>query len=84
VEKVARQFFSQLASGLPDRAPKELWIIDESSLLGTRQMNALLHKARKAEVGRVVFVGFRLDLLPTLRSDQRLWQQAIGGLFVVT
>ena len=48
---------SLLASPLPDRAPKELWIIDESSLLGTRQMNALLHKAREAGVGRVVFVG---------------------------
>jgi hypothetical protein len=84
VEKVGRQFFSQLASGLPDRAPTELWIIDESSLLGTRQMNALLHKAREAGAGRVVFVGFRLDLLSALRSDQCLWQQAIGGLFVVT
>ena len=48
---------SLLASPLPDRAPKELWIIDESSLLGTRQMNALLHKAREAGAGRVVFVG---------------------------
>ena len=48
---------SLLASPLPDRAPKELWVIDESSLLGTRQMNALLHKAREAGAGRVVFVG---------------------------
>ncbi len=53
----SRTVASLLASPLPDRAPKELWIIDESSLLGTRQMNALLHKAREAGVGRVVFVG---------------------------
>ena len=53
----SRTVASLLASPLPDRAPKELWIIDESSLLGSRQMNALLHKAREAEVGRVVFVG---------------------------
>src|SRR5208282_5842319 len=39
----SRTVASLLASPLPDRAPKELWIIDESSLLGTRQMNALLH-----------------------------------------
>jgi conjugative relaxase-like TrwC/TraI family protein len=48
----SRTVASLLASPLPDRAPKELWIIDESSLLGTHQMNALLHKAREAEVGR--------------------------------
>jgi conjugative relaxase-like TrwC/TraI family protein len=53
----SRTVASLLASPLPDRAPKEVWIIDESSLLGTRQMNALLHKARDAGAGRVVFVG---------------------------
>jgi conjugative relaxase-like TrwC/TraI family protein len=53
----SRTVASLLASPLPDRAPEELWIIDESSLLGTHQMNALLHKAREAEVARVVFVG---------------------------
>jgi ATP-dependent exoDNAse (exonuclease V) alpha subunit len=53
----SRTVASLLAGPLPDRAPKELWIIDESSLLGSRQMNALLHKAREAEIGRVVFVG---------------------------
>ncbi len=53
----SRTVASLLASPLPDRAPKELWIIDESSLLGTRQMNALLHKARESGAARVVFVG---------------------------
>jgi conjugative relaxase-like TrwC/TraI family protein len=53
----SRTVASLLAGPLSDRASKELWIIDESSLLGTRQMNALLHKAREGEVGRVVFVG---------------------------
>lgn len=38
-------------------ARKELWIIDESSLLATRQVNGLLRKARDAEVDRIVFVG---------------------------
>ena len=53
----SRTVASLLASPLPDRAPKELWVIDESSLLGTHQMNALLHKARESGAGRVVFVG---------------------------
>ncbi|MGC1676411.1 MAG: AAA family ATPase [Candidatus Binataceae bacterium] len=53
----SRTVASLLASPRFDRAPKELWIIDESSLLGTRQMNALLHQAREAGAGRVVFVG---------------------------
>ena len=38
-------------------ARKELWIIDESSLLATRQVNGLLRKTRDAEVDRIVFVG---------------------------
>jgi ATP-dependent exoDNAse (exonuclease V) alpha subunit len=38
-------------------ARKELWIIDESSLLATRQVNGLLRKARDAEVDRIIFVG---------------------------
>ncbi len=53
----SRTVASLLASPLPDRAQKELWIVDESSLLGTRQMNAFLHKAQEAAVGRIVFVG---------------------------
>ena len=36
---------------------KQVWIIDESSLLPTRQVNRLLHKAREEGVERVVFVG---------------------------
>lgn len=40
-----------------DPARKEIWIIDESSLLATRQVNGLLRKARDAEVDRIVFVG---------------------------
>jgi len=36
---------------------QELWIVDESSLLATRQVNRLLHQAREAGVERIVFVG---------------------------
>ncbi|MGH7933121.1 MAG: AAA family ATPase [Candidatus Binataceae bacterium] len=36
---------------------KQIWIIDESSLLPTRQVNQLLYKAREQSVQRIVFVG---------------------------
>jgi hypothetical protein len=34
-----------------------VWIVDESSLLATRQVHTLLHRAREAQVARVIFVG---------------------------
>lgn len=40
-----------------DARRQELWIVDESSLLATRQVNRLLHRAREAGVERIVFVG---------------------------
>jgi AAA domain/TrwC relaxase/UvrD-like helicase C-terminal domain len=36
---------------------RQVWIIDESSLLPTRQVNRLLHRARQQNVERIVFVG---------------------------
>ena len=41
----------------PGEAKGEVWIVDESSLLATRQVNTLLHRAREAQVARVIFVG---------------------------
>jgi ATP-dependent exoDNAse (exonuclease V) alpha subunit len=38
-------------------ASSEVWIIDESSLLPTRQVNRLLRKAREQSVERIVLVG---------------------------
>ncbi|MBF6558759.1 MAG: relaxase domain-containing protein [Candidatus Binataceae bacterium] len=53
----ARTVASLIENPLPEAQSKELWIIDESSLLGARQVNALLHRARDAGVARIVFVG---------------------------
>src|SRR5713226_7081983 len=36
-------------------ASNEVWIVDESSLLPTRQVNRLLRKAREQSVARIVF-----------------------------
>jgi conjugative relaxase-like TrwC/TraI family protein len=38
-------------------AEKQFWIVDESSLLSTHQMNRLLHQARDQRIERVVFLG---------------------------
>jgi conjugative relaxase-like TrwC/TraI family protein len=53
----ARTVASLIENPLPEAQSKELWIIDESSLLGTGQVNGLLRKARDAGVARIVFVG---------------------------
>jgi ATP-dependent exoDNAse (exonuclease V) alpha subunit len=36
---------------------RTLWIVDESSLLATRQVNGLVHRARERSVERIIFVG---------------------------
>ena len=52
---------STVASLLESQAPRdssnEVWIVDESSLLPTRQVNRLLWKALEQSVERIVFVG---------------------------
>jgi conjugative relaxase-like TrwC/TraI family protein len=53
----ARTVASLLESRSAPANERELWIVDESSLLPTRQVNRLLHKATEQGVGRVVFVG---------------------------
>lgn len=54
----ARTVASLLESESPHgQAAKQIWFVDESSLLPTRQVNRLLHKARDEEVERIIFVG---------------------------
>ena len=53
----SRTVASLLENEISDAGRKELWIVDESSLLATRQVNRLLHRAREARAERVVFVG---------------------------
>jgi ATP-dependent exoDNAse (exonuclease V) alpha subunit len=53
----ARTVASLIENPLQQTHSKELWIVDESSLLGTRQVNRLLLTARNASVARIVFVG---------------------------
>ena len=53
----AQTIARMLEAPIQDLNRKQLWIIDESSLLPTRQANRLLHRAGEAGVERVVFVG---------------------------
>jgi ATP-dependent exoDNAse (exonuclease V) alpha subunit len=53
----SRTIAKTLASPLPGKSGRELWIIDESSLLASRAVNSLLKLARDRGVERIVFVG---------------------------
>ena len=53
----ARTVASLLEGQSPHAQTKQIWIVDESSLLPTRQVNRLLHTARGEGVERVIFVG---------------------------
>ena len=53
----SRTVASLIENKISNAGRQELWIIDESSLLATRQVNSLLRRAREARVERIVFVG---------------------------
>jgi conjugative relaxase-like TrwC/TraI family protein len=60
LEKVgldARTVAKLRATPLPARTSHEVWIVDESSLLATVQVNELLKLAKERGVERVIFVG---------------------------
>ena len=54
---LSRTVASLLENPPPEKHGREFWIVDESSLLATRQVNLLLHLAKDAGVERIVFVG---------------------------
>jgi conjugative relaxase-like TrwC/TraI family protein len=53
----SRTVASLIENKISGAGRQELWIVDESSLLATRQVNRLLRQAREAGVERIVFVG---------------------------
>jgi ATP-dependent exoDNAse (exonuclease V) alpha subunit len=54
---LSRTVASLLENPPQEKHGRELWIVDESSLLATRQVNRLLHLAKDASIERIVFVG---------------------------
>ena len=53
----ARTVASLVEHRSPPAGDKQFWIVDESSLLSTRQMNRLLHRARDQGIERILFLG---------------------------
>jgi hypothetical protein len=53
----ARTVASLVENPSPPTGEKQFWIVDESSLLSTRQMNRFLHQAHDQRIDRVVFLG---------------------------
>jgi len=53
---------ARTVAGLLENQPqphdtKQIWVVDESSLLPSRQVNRLLHRAKEENVARIIFVG---------------------------
>jgi conjugative relaxase-like TrwC/TraI family protein len=53
----ARTIASLVENPSAQPGERQFWIVDESSLLSTRQMNRLLHYARDQDINRIVFLG---------------------------
>jgi ATP-dependent exoDNAse (exonuclease V) alpha subunit len=53
----ARTIASLLEGRSPNAPKKQIWVVDESSLLPTRHVDLLLHKAREEGIDRIIFVG---------------------------
>jgi conjugative relaxase-like TrwC/TraI family protein len=73
---------SLVENTLSKTTAKGIWIIDESSLLGTWQVNRLLHKARDARVARIVFVGDQRQH-HAIEAGRPLYQMQQAGMRVV-
>ena len=59
----------------------EVWIVDESSLLPTRQVNRLLHRAREQSVARIVFVGDQRQH-HAIEAGRPVYQMQEAGMLV--
>lgn len=77
----ARTVASVLEGQSPDRETKQIWIVDESSLLATRQVNRLLHKAREERVERIIFVGDQRQH-HAIEAGKPIYQMQEAGMLV--
>jgi conjugative relaxase-like TrwC/TraI family protein len=80
---LARTVASLLENPKPEKPGKELWIIDESSLLATRQVNRLLHLAGELGVERIVFVGDERQH-HAIEAGRPLFQMRQAGMTVAS
>ena len=78
----ARTVASLLEEQITARAIEaEIWIVDESSLLPTRQVNRLLHKAREEGVERIIFVGDQRQH-HAIEAGRPIFQMQEAGMLV--
>ncbi len=77
----ARTVASLLESHSARDASNEVWIVDESSLLSTRQVNRLLGKARDQSVGRIVFVGDQRQH-HAIEAGRPIYQMQENGMLI--
>jgi conjugative relaxase-like TrwC/TraI family protein len=78
----ARTVASLLESSSTRVASNEVWIVDESSLLPTRQVNRLLGKAREQSVARIVFVGDQ-GQHHAIEAGRPVYQMQENGMLIV-
>jgi AAA domain-containing protein len=77
----ARTFASLLEGQSPHADAKQIWIVDESSLLATRQVNPLLHQAHDEDVSRIIFVGDQRQH-HAIEAGRPIFQMQEAGMLV--
>jgi ATP-dependent exoDNAse (exonuclease V) alpha subunit len=75
----ARTVASLVEFPSPPTGEKQFWIVDESSLLSTRQMNRLLHQAHDQRIDRVVFLGDQRQH-HAIEAGRPIYQMQQGGM----
>ncbi|MGC2492452.1 MAG: AAA family ATPase [Candidatus Binatus sp.] len=77
----ARTVANLLEGQSPETQTKQIWIVDESSLLPTRQVNRLFHKAAEGRVERIIFVGDQRQH-HAIEAGQPIHQMQEAGMLV--
>ena len=72
---------ASLLEGRVHQASKQIWVIDESSLLSTRQVNRVLHKAREQGTARIIFVGDQRQH-HAIEAGRPIFQMQEAGMLV--
>jgi len=80
-------FSARTVAGLLEKQPqpyntKQIWIVDEPSLLPTRQVNRLLHRAKEENVARIIFVGDQRQH-HAIEAGRPIHQMQEAGMVVV-
>jgi conjugative relaxase-like TrwC/TraI family protein len=78
---VSARTVASLLESQAHHALKQIWVIDESSLLPTRQVNRILHKAREESVERIVFVGDQRQH-HAIEAGRPIFQMQEAGMLV--